>query len=572
MDRYLKPLTHKQDRVVAYFSMEIGIDRNMPTYSGGLGILAGDTIKAFSDLNVPAVAISLLYDQGYFYQKLNDNGEQIEQPVKWNKDDFCKLLPEQITVQIEGRDVKVQAWEYVVKGVKGYTVPIFFLDTNIEGNSDFDRTITSNLYGGDRRYRFAQEIILGIGGVRILEALGFTGLKKYHMNEGHASLLAIELLERHKHPKAHSVDKLYDIKEVRKQCVFTTHTPVPAGHDKFEVDLVRGMLPSFPFDIKDILDSEGKVNMTCLGLQFSQYINGVAKKHGEVSRDMFPGYPIDSITNGVHSFTWTVEAFKKLYDKYIPGWSWDSFALRYALGIPNEEVLNAHKDAKKKLMDYVNSRQNIGMDYDHFTIGFARRATAYKRPDLLFREINRLIKIKDEIGPIQIIYGGKAHPGDTEGKEIIKNIKRVMNELNNNGIKAVYLENYNMYVARLMVAGVDIWLNTPMRPHEASGTSGMKACHNGVPNLSVLDGWWLEGHIENITGWSIGPFPTKGENVDDVADANDMYEKLEKTIVPMYYKDKNQWSIVMKHAISNNGSFFNTHRMVHQYVLNAYFH
>ncbi|MBN1156525.1 alpha-glucan family phosphorylase [Candidatus Woesearchaeota archaeon] len=561
MDRFLKPLMHKEDRVVAYLSMEIGIDRNMPTYSGGLGILAGDTIKAFADLKVPAVAVSLLYDKGYFYQKINENGEQVEQPVEWNKDDFMKPLPELITIKIEGREVKVRAWEYVVTGAKGYTVPIFFLDTNIEQNSEIDRGITSHLYGGDTRYRLCQEIVLGIGGVRILEKLGFSNLNKYHMNEGHASLLAVELLKRFNKED-----------EVRKHCVFTTHTPVPAGHDRFEVELVKRVLPEFPFHIRNILDQEGKVNMTLLGLHFSRYINGVAKKHGEISRDMFPGYPIDSITNGVHSHTWTSDSFKKLFEKHIPGWSVDSFSLRYALGISKEEIWNAHADAKKKLIDYVNSHHNIGMDYHHFTIGFARRATAYKRPELLFHDIERLKRIAQHAGKIQIIYAGKAHPGDYQGKETIKKIVNLCKHLTSQGIKTVYLENYNMYVAQLMTAGVDIWLNTPMRPHEASGTSGMKACHNGVPSLSVLDGWWLEGHIENVTGWSIGPMPTKDENVDNNADAADMYEKLEKTIVPLYYNNRDRWVGVMRHAISNNASFFNTHRMVHQYVLNAYFH
>ncbi len=556
MERFHKP---RDERIVAYFSMEIGVDERIPTYSGGLGVLAGDTIKSAADLNVPMVAVTLLNEKGYFYQKLDDDGTQAEKPVEWSVDDFLNLLEPTVELQIEGRKVQLRVWELRIKGIKGYEVPIYYLDSNVESNSEYDRTLTNHLYGGDSRYRLHQEMVLGIGGVRMLAKLGHD-IHKFHMNEGHSALLSLELFSKFK-----------DLGEVRKRCVFTTHTPVPAGHDQFEKNLVEKSLGTFfTDDMRKFAYHEGKLNMTCLALSTSMYVNGVAKKHGEVSRSMFPGYPIDSITNGVYSRDWTSPHFKRLFNEYVPGWVQDPFTLRYALAIPDTKIWEAHMQAKKQLIDFVNSRTNSGMDYDHFTIGFARRATGYKRADLLFYDIEKLKKIAEKNGPIQVIFGGKAHPSDGSGKDIIKKIFSRMHELKNTKISIAYVENYNIGVAKLLVAGVDLWLNTPMRPREASGTSGMKACHNGVPNLSVLDGWWCEGHIENVTGWSIGPKGDSSEN-DSGEDALDLYYKLE-LILPLFYTKRDEWIDVMKQSIAFNASFFNTHRMVHQYVLNAYFH
>ncbi|MFH1073231.1 MAG: alpha-glucan family phosphorylase, partial [Nanoarchaeota archaeon] len=561
----------KSDKLIAYFSMEIGLDSRIPSYSGGLGVMAGDTIKAFADLKVPAIGITLLNEKGYFYQKLDEQGNQKELPVEWNKENFMTLLPLKIGIEIEGRPVKVQAWEYLVRSESGFDVPVFFLDTNIPGNSDYDRSLTSWLYGGDEKYRLCQEIILGIAGVRMIRALGYKEIKKYHMNEGHSSLLVVELLNdvAAENPKIKNEEELISL--VRRQCVFTTHTPVPAGHDKFPLELVRQVYPNFPPEIKEHCISEDKLNMTLLALNFSHYVNGVAKKHSEVSQDMFPGYPIDSITNGVHSATWTSNEFKSLFDRHIPGWKQDSFTLRYALSIPKEEIWNAHEAAKKKLVDQVNERYNAGFDYGAFTIGFARRATSYKRAELFFKDTKKLLDIHNKVGRMQVIYGGKAHPNDAGGKEIIKRIFSIKEELRGR-LNIVYLENYDMELAKLLISGVDLWLNTPLAPREASGTSGMKAMHNGVPNLSVLDGWWIEGHIENITGWSIGgSSATMTENQDDAKDAAELYEKLRKIILPMYYTDRKSWTTIMRFCIAINASFFNTHRMVQQYVMNAYF-
>ncbi|MDD4980487.1 MAG: alpha-glucan family phosphorylase [Candidatus Omnitrophica bacterium] len=562
---------NKQDldkRKIAYFTMEIGLDSKMPTYSGGLGVLAGDTIKSCADLGVPLIAVTLLNEKGYFAQKLDAEGAQAEVPVDWPKEEFLTLLPAQVSVNIETREVKIRIWEYIVKGITGTTVPVYFLDTNLLENAGYDRTLTSFLYGGDQRYRLCQEIILGIGGVRAIEAIGYQNIGKYHMNEGHASLLALELLERTKKDGEEDIYKKYDLESVRNKCIFTTHTPVAAGHDRFPLDFVKRALRSnLPFEMPGIFIRDNEMNMTLIALNLSKYVNGVAKKHGEVTREMFPGYTIDSITNGIHLLTWVATAFKRLYDKYIPGWQSDYFSLRYALSIPKEEILQAHREAKRELIDYVNSQTGIGMDYDTFTIGFARRATPYKRAGLLLSDIKRLVEINDKVGRIQIIYAGKAHPKDGGGKELIKNIFSRIKELSPE-IKIAYLENYDMAQGRLITSGVDLWLNNPLPPQEASGTSGMKACLNGVPNLSILDGWWIEGCIENVTGWAIGS--AQKQNTDSAQDADDLYQKLEKVIIPMFYKEKDKWLGVMRHAIALNASFFNTQRMVQEYVLNAY--
>lgn len=563
-NKILAPRIQKKRRSIAYFSMEIGIHPKIRTYSGGLGILAGDTVKSCADLNVPLVAVSLLYKKGYFYQKLDEQGMQAELPYEWNPKKLLKLFKKKVTVTIENRTVFIQAWEYDVFGITGYRVPVIFLDTDIEENSEYDRSLTHSLYGGDSKYRFCQEIVLGIGGVRMLKELGFYRLSRYHMNEGHASLLGVELLKQRKKEE----DPAWDIEGVRRMCVFTTHTPVPAGHDQFSYDLVREILGEFiPIDFLKSLGGEDNLNMTFLALNLSHYVNGVAKEHGKVSREMFPGYDISSITNGIHSSTWVGESFKKLYDEHIPTWRNDPFSLRYALSIPRDEVWNAHQEAKKILIDYVNNKQNAGMDYDTLTIGFARRATAYKRADLIFFDIDRLRNLSRNTGGIQLIFSGKAHPHDWPGKELIKKIISLSNQFDQD-IKIVYLENYDMELAKMLISGVDLWLNTPRKPKEASGTSGMKAAHNGIPSLSILDGWWIEGCMEGLSGWAIGA--AEDADSSDERDANSLYEKLEKIILPEFYNNRQNWINIMRHSIAINASFFNTHRMVQQYVLNAY--
>jgi starch phosphorylase len=562
----------QNQEIIAYFSMEIGLDPGMPTYSGGLGILAGDTIRSAANLKVPMVVVTLLHRKGYFFQKLDNTGWQIEEPVEWMVNDFLTELPERVSVTIEGRTIVLRAWKYDVVGFTGFVVPVYFLDADVEDNSEWDRTLTHYLYGGDLHYRLCQEVILGIGGVRMLRALGYKNIERFHMNEGHSSLLTIELIDEFQKKK--KLDSITNelIEQVQEKCVFTTHTPVPAGHDKFPMDLVKQVLGQHEaFEIQDLCTHEGMLNMTYLALNLSHYINGVAKKHKEVSSLMFADYAIDSITNGVNADTWTSEPFQDLFDKYIPGWKEDNYNLRYALNIPNEEIWQAHHRAKKLLIQYVNRETNMGMDIDALTIGFARRSATYKRADLIFEDVEKLKNISSEVGAIQLIFAGKAHPKDQGGKELIKRIFQVKDSLKKD-IKIAYLENYDMELGKLITSGVDIWLNNPIPPREASGTSGMKAALNGIPSLSILDGWWIEGCIEGVTGWAIGEMQRgSGEKENRAEDANSLYTKLEQIIVPMFYNDRQQFINIMRHAIALNGSFFNTQRMMQQYVLKAYF-
>jgi len=559
--------------IVAYFSMEVGIESAMPTYSGGLGMLAGDTIRSAADLRIPMVAVTLLHRKGYFRQRLDASGWQREEPAEWIIEDFLKEMLPKALVTIEGRAVQIRAWKYDVSGIRGFHVPVYFLDTDLPENSEWDRTLTHFLYGGDQHYRLCQEVILGIGGVRMLRALGYDRIERFHMNEGHSSLLTVELLDEETRKAGRQSIIHEDIEAVRKRCVFTTHTPVPAGHDQFSLDLVNRVLGHRHVfvDMKDIFCYEGLLNMTYLALNLSHYINGVAKKHGEVSRLMFLGHTIDAITNGVHAATWVSRPFQELYDRYIPGWREDNFSLRYALNIPKQEVWEAHQEAKNELIEYVNRKTGVGMDVNILTIGFARRATEYKRGDLLFQDIDRLRTISSKTGPLQVIYAGKAHPQDQGGKELIKRIFQAKESLKKE-IKIAYLENYDIELGKIMTSGVDLWLNTPQPPMEASGTSGMKSALNGVPSLSVLDGWWIEGHIDGVTGWSIGE-SRRGtvESSDWSKDASSLYDKLEHIILPLFYHDRDRFIDVMRHCIALNGSFFNTHRMVLEYVLKAYF-
>jgi len=556
---------------IAYFSMEIGVHNDIPTYSGGLGVLAGDTIRSAADLRLPMVAVTLLSRKGYFIQDIDETGRQIERPFEWDPSRYMELLPQRVTVTIEGREVSLQAWQYNVKSLTGGYIPVFFLDTDLADNQPKDREITAYLYGGDKEYRLKQEIALGLGGVRMLHEMGFE-IKKYHMNEGHASFLTLELLNRFKKPIEDVWDEklVWDKTSVKNLCVFTTHTPVEAGHDKFPYDLVANVMGEIiPVPVLKDLAGKDYLNMTMLALNLSRYINGVAKKHGEVSQSMFPGYEIHAITNGVHSFTWTCDSFRRLYDEYLPGWANEPELFVRVGRIPDNRLWEAHLAAKRELLALVREQTGDELSPDVLTIGFARRATAYKRADLLFRDLPRLERIG--AGKIQLVYAGKAHPQDEPGKQLIQNIFRYKGLLRDK-IKIVYLKNYNMATALKIVSGVDIWLNTPLRPLEASGTSGMKATHNGVMNFSVLDGWWIEGHIEGFTGWAIGPPPHElAPGADaDARDSEDLYHKLEHTIIPIYYDDRHTWIRMMQNAIGKNAYYFNTHRMMRRYVTEAY--
>ena len=565
---------------IAYFSMEIGIDPEVPTYSGGLGVLAGDTLKACADLRLPVIGISLLYRQGYFRQEITEKGNQAEHPVHWNPEEKLKLLPLKIVLnEIKGRDVLVQGWLYNYVSHSGDEVPIVFLDTDIEGNAPADRQLTSQLYSGDEEWRLKQEIVLGIGGIKYLRALGINNIQTYHMNEGHSALLTLELLRESKKTVLNTWDEdaTWDIEKVKDLCVFTTHTPVAAGHDAFPWEMVERTLNIEINNavLKSIAGQE-KLNMTTLGLNLSRFANGVAKMHGDVSQKMYPDYQIDFITNGVHTYTWVQEPFKKLFDKYAPLWVKDPRYLRQVEMIPCQEIREAHLECKKKLFKKIVDVTSRELDLDVLTIGFARRAATYKRATLLFKDLERLLALSKNCKGIQLVFSGKSHPQDEGGKKFIREIFLLSKELEkkSNSLKLIYLPNYDMRLGALITAGVDVWLNNPIPPHEASGTSGMKASLNGNPNLSIVDGWWVEGCVEGVTGWAIGD-PDISASLDgderDEFDANNLYEKLEKVVVPTFYGNKEAWIEIQRHAIAINASFFNTHRQMEQYVAKAYF-
>jgi len=562
-----------QNQRIAYFSMEIGLNADIPTYSGGLGVLAGDTIKSAADLNIPLVAVTLLYRKGYFRQEFDQAGWQHEHDINWTPERYLQLLPHKALISIEQRDVKIQAWLYRVKSHAGGEVPVLFLDTDIPGNDDQDRHLTDHLYGGDQGLRLKQEMILGIGGARILQAMNFS-IKKYHMNEGHASLLTLELLSHTRQNLGDHSDDFSDIniREVSDQCVFTTHTPVPAGHDRFPYDLVKKILPDdIPLTMLKKFAGEDELNMTMLGMNLSRFINGVAKRHGEISQDMFPGFQIHAITNGIHPYTWCSPFMVRLFNRYLPGWANEPELLVRVDTIPDDEIWDAHCGAKALFFQYIHEQTGTQLDPELLTIGFARRAATYKRGDLIFSNMERLLAMG--AGKLQFVFGGKAHPQDNEGKKVIQRIIQQAEKMHGS-ISLVYLENYNMEIAAQFIPGVDLWLNNPMRPLEASGTSGMKAALNGVPNFSVLDGWWIEGHIEGVTGWAIGPAPQEITNDSSHADGDleDMYDKLERIIIPLFFDDRSGWIRVMKNAIGKNAYYFNTHVMMRRYVTEAYIH
>jgi len=554
---------------VAYFSMEFAIDPRMPTYSGGLGILAGDTIRTFADLGIPALGVTLLHRKGYFRQRLDAHGNQSESDAQWAPQEFLELLAPRVMVPVAGRQVQVQAWRAMVCGESGYKVPVYFLDTALPENSQWEQTFTDHLYGGDNYYRLCQQVVLGLGGLAMLRALGYQNVQAYHMNEGHSALLVLALVEEGAWGRGLHTVTGADIEAVRQRCVFTTHTPLPAGHDRFHLDTVRQILGKERADFLLSVNCcpEGHLNMTHLALNFSRYVNGVSMRHEEISRTMFTNHQVNSITNGVHALTWTAEPFCALYDQHIPEWRRDKQYLRYAIKIPSEEIWEAHREAKKTLLKEIKQRTGVSLDQGKMLIGFARRATHYKRTDFLFQDIKRLKRIARKAGPIQIVCGGKAHPKDEGGKDLIRRIVRAAAELQGD-VPVLYLEEYDMSLAKYLCSGVDLWLNTPQKPYEASGTSGMKAALNGVPSLSILDGWWIEGHIEGVTGWSIGD--GWQAEPDAETELSSLYQKLERVIVPMYYKRRRDFVNIMRSAIAFNGSYFNSQRMVTQYVQNAY--
>jgi len=548
---------------VAYFSMEIALHSAIPTYSGGLGVLAGDMMRSAADLGVSLIGVTLVSRHGYFRQELV-GGAQVEWPEPWEPEQFAEPLAAKVRVHINGRDVWIGGWRHTVTShcSSGRPVPVLLLDTDLPENHADDRELTHFLYGGDDSYRLRQEMVLGIGGVRMLAALGVP-VTKYHLNEGHAAFLTLELLRLA--TAAASVDAQA---EVQSRCVFTTHTPVPAGHDQFAYPMALRFLAGIVDEglLRRLAGAE-RLNMTRLALSLSGWVNGVAQRHAETSRVLFPGYQVHAISNGVHPWTWASDAHRQLFARHVPHWCHEPELLMQAASIPRDEIAAAHAAAKQALLRRAAMHPGRAqLAADRFTLGFARRMTAYKRPDLLFTDLERLRSIGRRY-PIQVVLAGKAHPHDLEGKRQIERLHAFAQELAAD-VPVVFLPDYGIDLARVLVGGVDLWLNTPQRPLEASGTSGMKAALNGVPSLSVLDGWWLEGCAEGVTGWAIG-----ADGPDDgPADALSLYGKLEEQVLPLFYELPAEWTEVMRRTIAQNGSFFNSHRMLRRYVVEAYSH
>jgi len=547
----------ENNEIVAYFSLEIAVSNDLPTYAGGLGVLAGDIMRSAADNNFPLVGITLLNRRGYFKQTISSEGDQIAQAEKNFPLALLEKMKQEVTVMIGREEVTVGAWRYLVKDANGknFVRPVYFLDTNLPNNSRANRGLTDCLYTADREYRLKQEIVLGRGGVKMLTALGYKKIKKYHINEGHGSLATIELLLQSS--KKTMAAKL---KEVRSLCVFTVHSPLRSTHDVFtekfllKYQLDWPSLPGFP-------DQNNNINFTRLGLHNSAYVNAVARLHQSVTQKMFSDYKIKAVTNGVNSFFWTTPELQKLYDDYIPTWRSNCQNLAEVETIDSSEIWQAHQGAKKRLVEWVQKKTGDKFDINIFTIVFARRFTSYKRPQFLFAHLSKLLEVQRQSGKIQIILAGKAHPEDEEGQRLIKFIWDIKKKLEAK-IKVVFLSGYDLRQAQLLSGGADLWLNTPTPPLEASGTSGMKAAHNGIPQLSTFDGWWPEGYVKGKTGWTIKENKTTGEN--------NIYSLLEKEILPLYYQYPQKWQNLMRSTILNNAPVFNTERVLKQYNKEAY--
>jgi len=540
---------NKQDYSIAYLSMEIAIENNIKTYAGGLGVLAGDILKSAAEKKFPMVGVTLLSRYGYFKQRMTSSGEQIEMIDRDYDFSLLQKLKPEVEVNIGTEKVKIGVWQYIIPGPDNFEIPIYFLDTNIKGNKNNYKKLTAKLYGGDTEFRLCQEIILGRGGVKMLQALEYSNIRKYHLNEGHASFAPIELF-----CESEGADNIGILNEIKEKCVFTTHTPIKTIYDEFFLPMLLKNQPDFPVNLPGLIKDQ-KLNTLELGIYFSAFVNGVSKMHQELLINIFSGKNIKAVTNGVNSIFWTKEEFKNLYDKYLPGWRGDPSLLGRADKIPSTEIWAAHQKAKQQLLNYLKTNKKINWQENVFTIGFARRFTNYKQPLLLFFDPERLLEILEAGGGAQIILAGKAHLRDTSGQEAIKTIYQIKKKYPK--LKIIFLDNYNLDLAQMIVAGVDLWLNTPLPPQEACGTSGMKAAHNGVPQLSTLDGWWPEGYIKDKTGWAF-------------SGADELYEVLKKEIMPLYYQSPARWQEIIKNTISLNASWFNTGRVLDQYIEEAY--
>jgi starch phosphorylase len=540
--------------------MEMGIENEIPTYSGGLGVLAGDAACSFADLGLPAIFVTLLYKNGYATQKLDKSAGQLDFDAPWDYRKLLRPVGTSVEIELAGKVQRVGAWELLIRGKRD--VPIIFLDTDVDGNDDATRRISDRLYSGDHWHRLMQEMVLGVGGYRTLQALG-RPISIYHLNESHAALLIVELMKDHR-----------EIKEVKRRCVFTAHTPVPAGYDAFPLAMMREAFTHYDWvNWEAECTPDGKIDLSHLAVKYSSVTNAVSLKHLFVSKRVLNHTKIEHVTNGVYHKRWIHNELKKLYDKHIAGWEETPALLTRAMELPTDALEDAHLKAKSEMIEMVFRSTGTQFSKEHLTVGLAKRVAAYKRNDLIFTDLDRLIGIAEKRGAIQVVLAGKAHPRDDVAKAVLRNILDRIEELRagTDKVRVAYLENYDMSTARYLVSGCDVWLNNPRRPLEACGTSGMKAAMNGVLNFSVYDGWWLEGGADEVNGWGIGRRPHWDDLTDGGdSDLEDLYQKLSESVLPTYYNEKERWWTMGKNSIATVGPVFNSYRMISEYEAKVY--
>ena len=539
--------------IVGYLTAEIGLWSELHTYSGGLGVLAGDHVKSAADAEIDLVGITLLYREGYGRQHIDAHGNQSETFGSIDPAEHLIDTGLELSLPLDGRNLFSKIWKVDIIGETGHCVPVYFLDTHHQENSESHQKLGARLYGGDDSVRIRQEYLLGVGGVKLLDLLE-KDIEGLHLNEGHSTFALLEMLKRG-----------WSRDELQKRTLFTTHTPVPAGHDRFEWDDVKSVLGDlFPDDAKELVIQAGdpengnRCSMSHLAVALSGKINAVSNLNAWVASEMFGEHHINPITNGVHHKTWTSPTMKDLFDKQLPGWRSDPTQLGYAGNISDEDILNSRKENRSIFRELVKASSGVELDEKCLTIGFARRFATYKRANLVFSDLERLRSFG--AGKIQFVFSGKAHPRDEGGKQLIRDIYGSAKELEKE-IPVVFLENYDMATGLAMTSGVDIWLNNPIRPFEASGTSGMKAAMNGVPNCSILDGWWPEGCQHGVNGWKIGD---SENDRNDERDSNFVYDVLEKEVLPAWEEGGSVWANIMRSSIVTSSRFTGA-RMISEY-------
>jgi len=538
---------------VAYFTAEIGLWSELHTYSGGLGVLAGDHIKAAADANLPLVGMTLLYREGYSRQELDKDGVQSETYPRIDPDDHLIDTGVSIALPLDGATLHAHVWKAEVPGVQGHRVPVYFLDTHHDGNSEAFAHLGARLYGGDDAMRVRQEYLLGVGGVRALQQLGHD-VAGLHLNEGHCTFAMLEMLGQG-----------WSREELKQRTLFTTHTPVPAGHDRFAWELVEQVVGELlPDDAQQLVRDAGdpeagrRCSMSHLAVALVSSVNAVSHLNAKVASGMFGNRHIAPLTNGVHHITWTSSPMQALFDEHLTGWRSDPSLLGSAESLPSRALKKARQDSRKALREMVKSSTGVLLDEKRLTIGFARRFATYKRANLVFSDLQRLRKIGAH--RVQFVFSGKAHPKDEGGKQLIRDIFASAAEIADE-IPVAFIENYDMNTGRAMTSGVDIWLNNPIRPLEASGTSGMKAAMNGVPNCSILDGWWPEACEHGVNGWAIGE---ADDERNDARDAENIYRVLETAVLPLWEQDPDGWSAMMRASIATSAGFTGS-RMIAEY-------